>query len=187
MLKNMEKCFDKPIKAIYLAYSRQQPLYAKMRQDSQVPFTLIRGLPDDLNVTPGSILVIDDLMGQDSDKIAEIFTKDSHHKNYTVVYIVQSLFNKNPYHRVISLNSQYMILLSNPRDKSQILHLAKQVNPENPHFVVDAYRQATSRRYGYLVINFRIDCPEELRLRDNVLGGASVYYDLKRAETFQID
>ena len=44
----------------------------------------------------------------------------------------------NTEHRTTSLNAQFIILFSNPRDRTQITHLAKQVNPTDVKFVIDA-------------------------------------------------
>ena len=45
--------------------------------------------------------------------------------------------------RTISLNAHYLILFKNPRDASQINHLAKQMYPTKSKFMVEAYRDAT--------------------------------------------
>ena len=59
-----------------------------------------RGLPDPLHLTQwfgrtlGGVLVLDDLMeegGQDK-RVLDLFTKDSHHRNITVLYLTQDLF-----------------------------------------------------------------------------------------------
>ena len=56
-----------------------------------------RGLPDPLHLTQwfgrtlGGVLVLDDLMeegGQDK-RVLDLFTKDSHHRNITVLYLTQ--------------------------------------------------------------------------------------------------
>jgi hypothetical protein len=43
-----------------------------------------------------------DLMDETDQRVASLFTKKSHHRNISVMYIVQNLF----YHRTISLNAQ---------------------------------------------------------------------------------
>jgi hypothetical protein len=54
-------------------------------------------LPD---VTPWEsdkkhLVVIDDMMNEADDRVTAFFSKGSHHRNLSVIYIVQNLFGKN--------------------------------------------------------------------------------------------
>jgi hypothetical protein len=60
---------------------------------------------------------LDDLMDETDQRVASLFTKKSHHRNISVMYIVQNLFH----HRTISRNAHYMVLFQNLRDASQIM------------------------------------------------------------------
>jgi hypothetical protein len=62
--------------------------------------------------------------------VSELFTKGSHHRNNSLVLITQNLFHQGPSSRDISLNSKYIVVFKNPRDNTQIVHLARQVYPE---------------------------------------------------------
>lgn len=50
-----------------------------------------------------------------------IFTKDSHHRNISVIFVTQNIFSQEKNCRTISLNSQYIILTNNPRDRLQLV------------------------------------------------------------------
>ena len=78
-----------------------------------------------------NLIVIDDQMieAERDNRIVNLFTKGSHHRNLSVIYIVQNLFHQGKGNRSISLNSHYLVLFKNPRDKLQILTLAKQMYP----------------------------------------------------------
>jgi len=65
-----------------------------------------------------------------STKVSELFTKDSHHGNISLVLITQNLFHQGP-SCDISLNSKYIVVFKNPRDKTQIVHFFRQVFPKN--------------------------------------------------------
>jgi Cdc6-like AAA superfamily ATPase len=86
------------------------------------------------------IVIVDDLMNElgGDDALVNLFTKGSHHLNLTVIFIVQNVFHKGPHMRTISLNSHYMVLLKNPRDKSQIINLARQLYPTQTRFLQEA-------------------------------------------------
>ena len=47
-------------------------------------------------------------------RIVNLFTKGSHHRNLSVTYIVQNLFHQGKVKRNISLNSHYLVLFKNP-------------------------------------------------------------------------
>lgn len=114
------------------------------------------------------LLIIDDLMSETDKRITNLFTKGSHHKNISVIYIVQNLFGKNKEHRTISLNSHYLVVFKNPRDASQITHLGKQMYPGNLKYAQECFKDATSVPHGYLLFDLRQDTPDNLRLRTDI-------------------
>jgi hypothetical protein len=62
-------------------------------------------------------------------RISDRFTKGSHHRNLSIIYIVQNIFHQGKEMRNISLNAHYIVLFKTPRDKQQIYMLARQINP----------------------------------------------------------
>ena len=74
------------------------------------------------------------MVSANSTKVSELFTKGSHHRNICLVLITQNLFHQGPSSRDINLNSKYIVVFRNPRDKTQIVHLARQLCPENSNF-----------------------------------------------------
>jgi hypothetical protein len=128
------------------------------------------GLPDSsmFDGTP-TLLVLDDFMSQANETITDLFTKGSHHKNISVVFLTQNIFHKN--HRTISLNSHYLVLFKNPRDAYQISTLARQMYPGSSQFMVEAYKDATSTPHSYLMLDLHPDQDEKIRLRTNIFPG----------------
>ena len=84
---------------------------------------------------------------------------------------MQNLFHQGKGNRSISLNSHYLVLFKNPRDKLQILTLAKQMYPSETAWFIKEYEEAMRRPYGYLFVDLRPTTPERCRLRTNVLPG----------------
>ena len=107
----------------------------------------------------------------DKKKITSLFTENSHHRNLSVIYVVQNLFEKGPESRTVSLNAHYMVIFKNPRDASQISHLARQMYPGRGKYLQEAFAHATSKPYGYLLVDARQETPEHLRLRMNIFLG----------------
>ena len=73
---------------------------------------------------------------------------------------MHNLFPNHKESRTISLNAQYMVVFMNPRDASQVTHLAKQMYPGRVNFVQEAFKDATNVPYGYLLVDLKQDTPE---------------------------
>ena len=153
---------------ILLSYGEWQPTYQSLL--GKVDF--VQGLPDlPLYSTEPLLLVIDDQMHNVDQRISSLFTKGSHHRNISIIYIVQNLFDQHKEHRTISLNAHYMVIFKNPRDKSQITHLAKQMYPGRIKYVQEAFELATAQPHGYLLVDLKQSTPEGLRLRSHIFPG----------------
>ena len=120
-----------------------------------------------------NLIVIDDQMieaGKDN-RIVNLFTKGSHHRNLSVIYIAQNLFHQGKGNQSISLNSQYWVLFKNPRDKLQIFTPGKQMYPSETAWFIKEYEEAVRRPYGYLFVDLRPTTTDRCRLQTNVLPG----------------
>ena len=68
----------------------------------------------------------------------------------------------------MSLNSQYLVVFNNPRDQQQITVLARQMYPGQSEKFLNTYRMATSKPFGYLLIDLKPDTLNDKRLWPNV-------------------
>ena len=68
----------------------------------------------------------------------------------------------------MSLNSQYLVLFNNPRDQQQITVLARQMYPGQSEQFLNTYRMATSKPFGYLLIDLKPDTSNDKRPWPNV-------------------
>lgn len=115
------------------------------------------------------LIIIDDLMRESSNNtIVDLFTKGSHHKNISVIFITQNIFHQGHGQRDISLNANYIVIFKNPRDRAQIQHLARQVYPEDPRFLTEAYHDATARPHGYLLLDLKQSTSDIFRCRTDI-------------------
>ena len=177
LLTNIKALITPVPHTILVCYGEWQAAYNDMKQYGlNIEFT--EGLPNFDTLTGGEpkLIIIDDLMGETNEQITRLFTKGSHHKNISVIHIVQNLLSKNKEQRTINLNCHYMILFKNPRDSSQIIHLAKQMYPRNVQFMQEAYKLATSNPFSYLLVDLKQDTPENLRLRSDIFQSAQTVY-----------
>ncbi len=120
-----------------------------------------------------SLIVLDDLMSQCSNdpRVADLFTRGSHKRGISVLYLTQNLFPPGKLSRTISLNSHYMLIFRNPRDSLGVTTLAKQMFPKHTNYLMEAFHDATNKPYGYLLIDCHQLTLENLRLRTNILPG----------------
>ena len=72
------------------------------------------------------MLILDDQIDEagESKMLAKLFTKGSHHRNLTVIYLVQNVVKQARSQRTVSLNSHYNVVFRNKRDASQFRTLA---------------------------------------------------------------
>jgi hypothetical protein len=102
---------------------------------------------------------------KDEEKIKLWFTRKGHHRNTSVIYITQNMFQQSKASRTLSLNAHYMVLFQNTRDKGQIKVLAHQV--QLPH-LFNAFQDAISNPHGYLLIDFHPRTQDTYRLRTDI-------------------
>ena len=110
LLHNTALISPPPNRIIWI-YKRWQPLYDELRMKiPTIAFT--QGLVDIksdtyINSKVRTLIIIDDLMKdatQDKD-VCELFIEGAHHRNLSVICIMQNLFNKGAENRTMSLNS----------------------------------------------------------------------------------
>ena len=155
-LKYIDQLCDTRFERIILYYGEWQSGYRDLGKDIEFR----EGLPqntDCLNDPKPKLIIIDDLMRESSSggAIVNLFTKGSHHNNLSVIFITQNIFHQGKGQREIFLNAQYIVIFRNLRDRAQIRHLARQVYPENPRFLEEAYQDATSQAFGYLLLDLK--------------------------------
>ena len=133
-------------------YGRHQPdLFCSLTQEI-LGIEFYEGLPTNIEVMfdrgKCNICITDDLMqsGSENQLVKNLFT-NGRHLNLSVVFVSQNLFYPGKKCRTISLNSTYIGVFKNPRDQTQIRHLACQMFPSKPKFLQAAYEEETKDPY----------------------------------------
>ena len=169
-----------PTRIIWV-YSEGQADYEHMRFIfPQVEF--VEGWHENLHpsISPDkrNLLILDDQMDEagDSKTLAKLFTKGSLHRNLTVIYLVQNVFNQSKSKRTVFLNSHYNFVYRNRRDESQIRTLAYQICPDNARWLLDAFKCATRRPHGHLILDHHPLTDEDSSLLTNILPDEHLTY-----------
>lgn len=178
ILQHAGGMFKKPVVRILFCYGVWQKLYTDMkRENSNIEFH--QGFPSKEELIEwGSneghkILVLDDLMidAADSMETVHLFCVGSHHYIITVIHLMQNLFHKGKAMRTASLNCHYFILFPSYRDRLQIQTFGKQLYPGKSKYFMDAFDKATSKPYGYLLVDLSPHSDKSYQLRTDILPG----------------
>ena len=177
MLKDKSSLLSKPIEKVLLCYGSYQPLYDDMLRENGDKLNLVSGCSeslleqyDILNPSVNSILILDDLHDElaNNGLLSRLFCKFSHHTNTMVIFVTQNLYHKGSAMRDTISNSHYLVCLAQPRDKTIVSCLARQMYPGNHKYLLTAYNEATSTPYGYLFVDARPETHANLRLRSGL-------------------
>jgi hypothetical protein len=180
LLKNINSMMtEQPVEILWY-YSEYQPGYQALL--AEVPgLRFVQGLPDvnelKRDTSLARLIVLDDLMtemGKSGDKMTNLFSRGVHHWNVSLVSIVQNVFYGGL--RTARINCHYMVLFKNPGDRLQVSTLARQLYPGGgARTFVEAFTDATSRPYSYLLVDLTQSCPDRFRLRTDVFPGEQTH------------
>ena len=172
LIKHSKGMFNTSFKKIYYFYGVWQKDFDNILEDVE----FIEGLPtqtfiDDMTSDSHNLLILDDLQhtALNSNLIADIFTKYSHHKNLTTILILQNLFHQGKYARDISLNTHYFVLFKNQRDINQISILGNQLGIRK--HLKQSYIEATKNSYSYLLLDLAPGSNSDYMTRSNIFPG----------------
>ena len=168
---NKEMLTEAPDRIIY-AYGEYQDLFEQMSNE-KVEF--VKGLTPEMlerqNLGKSTLLIIDDLADSiDGKFLSAIFTKYSHHRRISVVLLINNLYYRGlgGHLRDVAVNAHILVLFGGARNQGTIQTLAKQMYGPKWRQLVDAYTQAVSEPWGYILINSKSNTPEALRLRSKI-------------------
>lgn len=172
ILKHFEEKFAK----IYWFNMEKQAIPQSILDKNKVE--VFEELPQSFDaVENNSIIILDDLMGSINKAVCDLFIKGSHHRQLTVILILQNIFHQNKFCREISLNSDYIIVFKNPRDSSQMRYLGMQIFPDNPNELMRIYREETRTPHSYIFLDFTQSASDLFRFQTDIFNNEySTYY-----------
>ena len=188
LIKHKKEYFNVEPKMMLLFYKEHQNIYNEMEKimndgktdkENFPVFKKYRNPPKSveelkevfiayLKIVP-KIVVFDDYLDEVGAALKHLFTVLTHHHNCFTIFLSQTLFDKTKELRTLSINTQYMVLFNNPRDRMSVSQLAKQVFPGKINLLNQAYQQATQgRAYGYLLLDFHQRQDDCIRVRSHI-------------------
>lgn len=130
----------------------------------------------EVDISQHTLIVFDDLMHEivNSKDALDLFCLGSHHKNITIVLLLQNIYVQGKHAKSIMMNVHYMLVMNNARDIHQIKNLGRQLGMGST--VEEAYNDCMRQPYGYLLISLSphhicTDTTVSLRLRNGIFPG----------------
>jgi hypothetical protein len=173
LIAQREKYFDVQFDEILYYYSVWNDSFENVKDVIflQLP---IQDIPRDKKER---LLIIDDVIGEKStyERLVSLYCKESAHNRISCITLLHDYFI-NKQLRTVSLNTRVYFLFGNQRDIRSVSAFFSQFQ-ENREFLLDAYKKATEKKYGYLCINF--DRPDLLKYSTDILA-ENVCFFVKR-------
>ena len=136
----------------------------KRQRDQGQLWALVRGVRDnesDRGVVESSFQV-------------DLFTRDSHHQDVTVLYLCQDLFPNGKYAKTISHNAHYITVFKNPRDQLGMRNLLLKSFPTQWQDVLETYRKTTKRPFGYMLLDLHPASQDDARVLSHALNNEGI-------------
>jgi hypothetical protein len=177
LLQLSDTYIDKPIHYIVWFYGENTPdinNIATVLPSKHV--TTFQGIPDNfdpfIDSLKNGLFVFDDLMSESSKNplISELATRGVHHRNISVILILQNLFVQGKERTTFMRNSHYLVIFRNPMDYSIPRLLANKLLPRQQDTFLKIYEKAVTSGSRYLFIDGHQETPPEARFRTNILG-----------------
>ena len=170
ILNNLNHMFSQTVDKVYYFYGAWEKFFDN-NEYSNLEF--IKDLPDKdfldtIKHDKHALIIIDELQlaALNNVFIANLFSREAHHRNISVFLILQNLFHQGKYCRDISLNAHYFVLFKNPQGVNQIKCLGSQLGIRNK--LLEAYLDATSVPFGYLMVDLSPTSDRSYMLRSNI-------------------
>jgi Poxvirus A32 protein len=186
LLKSMEDMFQNKPKHVILYYANVQPLYNELFEsklineminfnDAEPTYEDIHDKVEPYKNDNGSLIIFDDTLSDIKPGFEKVFQVLGHHTNCSLIFIAQNLFYDNKTYRNVSSQLDYIVLMRNQRNASQIRTLAHQLCPGKPQYIIEVYQDATQLPFSYLIVDCGANSPKELRLRSSIFPHEAPY------------
>ena len=185
LLENARRLIHPPPENIVWFYGEETSTIRQVRSSYDNRIDLVQGIPSSfetyINPSKNNLFVFDDLMeevGNDKN-VTTLFTKQSHHRNISVILITQDLYYKGSERKTLFRNAQYLVLFANPLDMSGTYAVASRMMPKRVPLFLKIFEVATSRPYGYLFIDGKQSSPSSARFRSDIFNFYQKVYSIQ--------
>ena len=167
-------------KHIVLFYHNDQPLYKLMLEEGLVTCmhkgipstTRLRDMAKTYKKDGGAMFLLDDSFGELETQadFNLLFMESVHHDNVSVILATQTLYGsgRRSNMRLISLNTNYLVIFKFIRDMSVFRSLSTQLRPFDPSSLLQSIMTALRNPYSYILFDFTANQASAVRIRTNI-------------------
>ena len=170
LIKNWKNLFKMNSNSLRVLWCYSEAESIKPVNANNLIVEYYKGIPnyEILESTSPNVLIIDDLMDEITLDVKKLFTKKSHHKSISVIFIVQNLFVENKYMRDISRNTHYFAMMKSLSNSQQMDFLARRLFGRKAQNAVIIFEHATRRNFSYLIIDSHPQSDKKYQLRTRI-------------------
>jgi hypothetical protein len=131
------------------------------------------------NIPQNTLIVVDDSMMEPDilKQVARLSIREIHHTNSHLIVLVQRLYVCNPHYRVLMDQLTHVILFKLTKGFLTLSRFITDVFPtQHREYFWDAYKQATTKPYGYLMIDLSGESPLEECLYSKICDPKFIQY-----------
>ena len=182
LLKNKSRLIDKDVHYIVLFHGQETNLHRELATLFKDQIVIVEGLPEsfDSYIKPNlnGLFVFDDMfdVAYDSKMLTNMICKQSHHESISTIVVTHNVFADGKQRKNMWRNNHYLVLMKNKLDMSVPHTLASRLMPKNRKTFINIFEKATSRSYGYLVIDGHPLSIPEVKYRTNIFEDHQIIF-----------
>ena len=177
LLLNMKKMVNPVPETIVFFYGTNTKTIEMLKKNRSIDIQFSQGLPEEgfdsfYHHEKHTLIIIDDLLQElcNDRNLTNLFCREGHHNNVSVILIMQDLFCSGTQRKTILKNAHYLCLFKNPLDMAGIYIVGQRIMPKHIREFLSIFEKATSTKHGYLFIDGKQSTPDNARLRTNIFG-----------------
>lgn len=173
LLEEQKYCLSEQFKEVIWCYGIEQKRFFEELRANIPNIKLREGFPEQKinenkfipNDGKSRCLVIDDLVCEcsNSSALIKLFTKISHHRNLSVILLIQALFWPGDAIRIAQRNATHLILFASPRDAQSVRTMVRELSSLNSAKLRHQFRVIFCRQNKYLSVTATSWCQHILK------------------------
>ena len=174
IITNAENMFQTPPETCIYVYTHWQPAYEEMQKKWKDRIIFTKDIPTEdfisemMEGRKHGLFVVDDKVTEVANKefFTDLLTRMAHHHRLTNCILVQDPSLTGKMKSVLTKNFHVNILLRSPRDRNYLRSLGIMLNDYK--CILEAYDDACSEQYGYLVLDLHPKADSALKYRTKI-------------------
>ena len=137
LIERSKDLIDAPIDNVVFFYGIKTKQISCSSNDIHNKIRYVEGILDDFQeyISGGrknTLFIFDDLMNEavNHKGLINLFTKESHHLNISVIILLQDMFYSGSERKTLFRNADYLILFNTPLDKSGVFAIGHEIMPK---------------------------------------------------------